>query len=214
MDREELSDRLAALHVAASEARWSDVEQGLRALDEAKTAAFAERVRKMARDLETEMRALQLDSRLAQAAADIPDACARLDAVIALTEEAATRTLDLVEESRDEVLKLQALAQQQGADASWREAAEIARILRKNMGSLSEAQAYQDLSGQIIRRVIALVGNMDLALNDLLALAGIDPLEARRPPPDELLGPAAGRTDGKPPASQDDADELLADLGL
>jgi chemotaxis protein CheZ len=217
MNRAELADRLGDLHTAAQEDRWSEVESGLRDIDNAKAAAFATCIKKMASNLHEQMRALQLDSRLARAAADIPDACARLDAVIDLTEDAATRTLDLVEASREQVLNLQTLSQAQvnGKDAaSWRQVEEIALTLRKNMGAMSEAQAYQDLSGQIIRRVIGLVGHMDGAVNDLLVLAGIDPVKTRVPDKDELLGPAAGRTDDILAVSQDDADAWMEDLGL
>lgn len=214
MDREELIARLGSLHEAASAERWSDVEQGLRALDEAKAAAFAEGIRKMAVDLHKQMRALQLDNRLAKAAAEIPDACARLDAVIELTEDAATRTMDLVEDSRGHVVLLQAMADHHPTDPEWRQVQALSSELRKNMSSLYEAQAYQDLSGQIIRRVIGIVSSMDGALSELLELAGIERASIEVPADDELMGPVAGRTDDKPAASQDDADALLADLGL
>ena len=213
MDRAQLAEQLGALHEAALEGDWSEVESGLRDLDEAKTAAFAKGIRKMARDLYSEMRALQLDSRLASAAADIPDACSRLDAVIELTEQAATKTLDLVEDSREHVIQLQALAEQLPA-ASAQQLQQHTDSLRKNMSSLYEAQSYQDLSGQIIRRVTGMVGNLDSTLRELLALAGVKPAQTPRSADDELLGPAAGRTDGKAAASQDDADALLADLGI
>lgn len=213
MDRAQLAERLGALHSAASDGDWAEVENGLQELDAAKTAAFAQGIRKMARDLYTEMRALQLDSRLATAAAEIPDACSRLDAVMELTEQAATKTLDLVEQSREHVIELQNLADQLPP-----EAAQIVRqhttSLRQNMSSLYETQSYQDLSGQIIRRVTGMVGNLDTTLREMLALAGVTPAKLDTPEDGELLGPAAGRTDEKKAASQDDADALLADLGL
>ncbi|MGJ8669736.1 MAG: protein phosphatase CheZ [Oceanococcus sp.] len=213
MDRTQLAERLGALHDAARDGDWSGVENGLRDLDEAKTAAFAEGIRKMARDLYSEMRALQLDSRLATAAAEIPDACSRLDAVMELTEKATTRTLDLVEDSRDHVIQLQALAQQLPPESA-KLLEQHTASLRKNMSSLYEAQSYQDLSGQIIRRVTTMVGNLDGTLREMLALAGVKPVTLIKPEDGELLGPAAGRTDEKAAASQDDADALLADLGI
>lgn len=213
MDREQLAQRLQRLHESANDGDWSGVEEGLRELDDAKTTAFAQGIRKMARDLYAEMRALQLDNRLARAAAEIPDACSRLDAVIELTEQAATRTMDLVEDSRDHIVALQEL----GAGVSQPDVAEQLEqrtaLLRKNMSSLYEAQSYQDLSGQIIRRVMTMVGNLDATLKEMLELAGVSPLTLEQAG-DELLGPAAGRTDNRPAASQDDADALLADLGI
>ncbi len=213
MDRNQLAERLDVLHQAARAGDWSQVEQGLCQLDEAKTAAFAHGIRKMARDLYSEMRALQLDSRLANAAAEIPDACSRLDAVIELTEQAASRTLDLVEDSREHVIALQQLAGQVPAEAA-RQLTQHSDHLRQNMSSLYEAQSYQDLSGQIIRRVTGMVGNIDVTLRELLELAGVAPATQNQPQDGELLGPAAGRTDQQVAASQDDADALLADLGI
>lgn len=212
MNRSELAERLQQLSQAASEGNWAGVEAGLQHLDAAKSAAFAQGIRKMASDLYTEMRALQLDQRLARAAADIPDACSRLDAVIDLTEQAASRTLDLVEDSREHVLKLQEMAGSGAIDASA--LGDHAASLRKNMASLYEAQAYQDLSGQIIRRVTVMVGNLQSTLGELLTLAGVEAPEREAPAAGSLLGPAAGRTDQGQAASQDDADALLEDLGL
>lgn len=215
MDRTQLAERLGSLHQAACEGDWSQVEDGLRGLDEAKTAAFAEGIRKMARDLYSEMRALQLDSRLATAAAEIPDACSRLDAVIELTEKAATTTLDLVENSREHVIQLQNLSQSEALPPQAAEqVAQHSAGLRKNMSSLYEAQSYQDLSGQIIRRVTGMVGNLETALREMLELAGIQPASVVTPEEGDLLGPTAGRTDNLAAASQDDADALLADLGI
>lgn len=214
MDREQLARRLESLHQAALGGDWGEVEHGLQELDAAKTAAFAQGIRKMASDLYAEMRALQLDSRLARAAAEIPDACSRLDAVIELTEQAATRTLDLVEDSREHIVALQDMADEMAPGAAAEQLVERTATLRKNMSSLYEAQAYQDLSGQIIRRVMAMVGNLDTTLKDMLDLAGLSPATLDEPEDEALLGPAAGRTDNRPAASQDDADALLADLGI
>ncbi|RZO84279.1 MAG: hypothetical protein EVA65_11800 [Oceanococcus sp.] len=214
MDREQLARRLESLHQAALGGDWGEVEHGLQELDAAKTAAFAQGIRKMASDLYAEMRALQLDSRLARAAAEIPDACSRLDAVIELTEQAATRTLDLVEDSREHIVALQDMADEMAPGAVAEQLVERTATLRKNMSSLYEAQAYQDLSGQIIRRVMTMVGNLDTTLKDMLDLAGLSPATLDEPEDEALLGPAAGRTDNRPAASQDDADALLADLGI
>lgn len=211
MNHAELAQRLEQLHLAASAQRWPEVERGMQELEEARCRPFARAVRRMAMDLQAEMQALQLDSRLARVAAEIPDARSRLDAVIQLTEDAATQTLDLVEDSRSYVVRLQELAEQ---DADWREVGEVAAALRRNLTDLSAAQAYQDLSGQIIRRVIGLVGSMEQTLTELMELAGIEPVEAPAAAEGELMGPVAGRADKHKAASQADADDLLSDLGL
>ncbi len=211
MNHAELAQRLEQLHLAASAQCWPEVERGMQELEEARCRPFAQAVRRMAMDLQAEMQALQLDSRLARVAAEIPDARSRLDAVIQLTEDAATQTLDLVEDSRNYVMRLQELV---GQGANWQEVGAIAAALRRNLTELSAAQAYQDLSGQIIRRVIGLVGTMEQTLGELMNLAGIEPLESEAPAKGELMGPVAGRQDKHNAASQADADDLLSDLGL
>ena len=138
-----------------------------------------------------------------------------------MTEDAAHRTLDLVEDSRRIVNDLHEAGGAPVADAVER--------LRSNLLSLALAQEYQDLSGQLIRRVIALVRQVESALIDLVRVAGPmlasageadlkngarRPIETHQPSlPSEsrfdLKGPAAANA-----ASQQDADALLADLGF
>lgn len=163
---------------------------------------LAQGVAKLARELSEAMRAIDLDTRIAGlAGGEIKDACTHLDHVVRMTEEAAHRTLDLVEDCRRIVDRLP-------ADAAI---AEPVDQLRRNLLSLALAQEYQDLSGQLIRRVIALVRQVESALVDLVRIAG----PASRPPEpvpavmNDLKGPAAAN-----PASQQDADALLADLGF
>ncbi len=179
---------------------------------------LVEGLARITRGLRAAMRQVELDSRLAQAAAsDIPDACARLDAVIKLTEDAAHRTLDLVEQARARVILIEALIPSEGVSGAWVEVAAHAHALRGDMSALSEAQSYQDLSGQIIRRVMTIVGRVENALDDLLKIAGIsvDDLD-RTPTPaaDGLEGPAVAGLERTAAQTQDDADALLADLGL
>jgi chemotaxis protein CheZ len=172
---------------------------------------------------------LDLDSRLAcMAGREIPDAQTHLDHVVRMTEQAAHRTLDLVEDSRamiDKVSRLQAtlyahagvhsqgISSDQTAAAAFAELQQGTESLRANLTLLAQAQEYQDLSGQMIRRVIALIQAVEKALVDLLHAAGVD----LKIPPDApitgdtstLKGPGA-----KNAASQQDADSLLADLGF
>ena len=181
---------------------------------------LAQGVVKLACEVRDAMRALDLDSRIADLAdGEIKDACTHLDHVVRMTEDAAHRTLDLVDDSRRVVNELSASVGGQGVD----DVVDIAVTrLRSNLMSLALAQEYQDLSGQLIRRVIALVRQVEQALGDLVRVAGptldverlkdegrapIVSAEAQRLA--ELKGPAAANS-----ASQQDADDLLADLGF
>lgn len=168
-------------------------------------------VARLAREVRDTLRELDLDSRIADlAGGEISDACNHLDHVVRMTEDAAHRTLDLVDDSRAAMADLG----QRHAIAADDEA--YVR-LRGNMLSLAMAQEYQDLSGQLIRRVIRLVRNVEAALGDLVQLARPAlkdqpraPIAVQEAPPStDLKGPAAAVS-----ASQQDADALLADLGF
>lgn len=183
-------------------------------------------VARLTRNLHEGLRELGLDSRLSRfAGSEIPDACNRLDYVVQLTEDAAHRTLDLVDEARavaDELvdvrLHMAQLQQEPGVAGVQLQGPELAvedaeRRLRQVLTALAQAQEYQDLSGQMIRRVIGLVRKVETALLELLGAGGIQlggdlPIT---PAANGLPGPALP---GAAAADQDDADKLLASLGF
>lgn len=189
--------------------------------------AFYSGVARLTRSLHEGLRQLGLDSRLSRFAdSDIPDACNRLDYVVKLTEEAAHRTLDLVDEARsiaDELTDVRRhLASLQGQSApdlaQQLQKPELVvedaeERLRQVLTALAQAQEYQDLSGQVIRRVITLVRNVETALLELLCAGGIQLRQEVpiTPAQADLAGPALPETGA---ADQDDADRLLAGLGF
>ena len=171
---------------------------------------------RVAQELRSALREVELDSRLAQVATDIPDACARLDAVLQMTEKAAHRTLDLTETARERVQAIEALAAGPATDCRAQVAAH-AVALRGDLSAMAEAQSYQDLSGQIIGRVMHIVRRSEEALGELLKIAGISVDDLSTGPtaaPDGLEGPAIAGRPRPGAATQDDADAMLADLGL
>lgn len=116
-----------------------------------------------------------------------------LDHVVRLTEEAAHRSLDLVDRG-------QALLDVLAATGNR---AETLEGLRAVFCELALAQGYQDLAGQIIGRVRALLEGVEVSLQ---VLAGEESPTAPR-------GPAVPQVDGAA-STQSDADDLLAELGL
>ena len=138
------------------------------------------------------------------AVGELPDACARLDHVVAMTEQATNRTLDLVEDSQKLMERLLVPGDDHEA---------LLRALRSNLSEMALAQSYQDLTGQIIKKVAGIVRGV----HDQLTAMGLPPTggTARRKDEDPLAGsgPAIAGVD-KPATSQSDADDLLSDLGL
>ncbi len=194
------------------------------------------------RQLDARLRAaldqFRLDPRLMRLAGkEIPDARARLDHVLKLTDEAAHRTMDLVESSTPLVARTAASAAALGAEC--REAREsgaaspywndlLVRLeghcaaahadgekVKTNLVEVLMAQSYQDLSGQIIRRVIELVGQLEEELARLVHDTESGASESRRPQPaaeDAIrgLGPAVPGVSVNTVDGQQDVDELLA----
>jgi len=131
---------------------------------------------------------------------EVPDARRRLAHVVKLTEEAAHRTLDLVEQSSPLVDRMSndaaSLLEEWGLHGSrqlavstlWPERAcenlerslRDAELVRRYLSQMLLAQGYQDLSGQIINAVIRLVIELETMLAQLVALA--DSGDTRRMP--------------------------------
>ena len=195
-------------------------------------------LRKLTSDLQSALQRFRMDSRLADLAEkDVPDARLRLDHVLRLTDEAAHRTLDLVERSGP----LAERASRSAADLAepWRQfrdrkiAIEDFHRMVRDMGSflqsthddmgkvrenLSEvllAQGYQDLTGQIIRGVMKLVTELEIALVDLVRL--LRSRGSRLVSDETRCGfgpPIPGINSGPSVSGQQDVDALLSGLGV
>jgi len=171
---------------------------------------------------------------------DMPDARVRLDHVLKLTEDAAHRTLDLVERSgpladrmSKEATSLVAPIRQAREAFRHSGAAEIlARVetfllnterdgdaVRGNLAEVLMAQSYQDLSGQIIRTVIKLVVELERTLAHFSELAGKAPADAAADTSAATTtsngyGPAVPGVTMDAVGEQESVDELLANMGL
>jgi chemotaxis protein CheZ len=89
--------------------------------------------------------------------------------------------------------------------------------VRGNLSEVLLAQGYQDLSGQIIRGVMKLVSELEVALADLIRLSksGMEVSNAAKEEPARGFGPAVPGIDNGPAVSgQQDVDALLSGLGM
>jgi chemotaxis protein CheZ len=206
-------------------------------------------IRKLTGDLQKALERFSIESRLADIAEnEIPDARTRLTHVITMTDEAAHRTLDLVEQSgplaerssREAAALIASLktyrdrpATGSGFESAVRSIDAFLPVvraveaflpavrtdseqIRKNLADVLLAQGYQDLTGQIIRSVIKLVGELETTLASLTQLSG-DVVEnvTLGENPDKGHGPVVpGVTRGDVAAGQTDVDELLSGLGM
>jgi chemotaxis protein CheZ len=203
---------------------------------------FAE-IGKLTRQLHDSLANFQLDSRLNDlATADIPDAKERLNYVITRTEEAANKTMDVVESIFPVVDNL--AEQVRGVNPSWtklmnneidlhefkRLCVDIDTLLTTTgketqhihslMTDVLMAQDFQDLTGQVIRKVIDLVHEVEESLIAMLTAFGItseQPQESVLPKVGDNLveGPIVSKENRNDVvADQDDVDDLLSSLGF
>ncbi len=212
-ERLRLASGLRKLLAAVESGDDAAVETGLAELLRAREEGLFVHLARLTRELHRALGELGLDSRLSDlAGSGIPDACGRLDYVVQVTEQAAHRTLDLVDSSR--VLAADILAHATALpDSPARQVIlDDTEKLRHQLTELAQAQEYQDIAGQTIKRVIGLVRSVEQALLDLLRAAGTRPSTMPMKPvaPRGLEGPAMPGTGH----SQQDADDLLASLGF
>ncbi|MBU2977982.1 protein phosphatase CheZ [Alteromonas sp. C1M14] len=205
---------------------------------------FAE-VGKLTRQLHDALNNFQLDERIAGLANDdIPDAQTRLTYVIEETEKAANTTMDAVEncmpiaESLSERIgsiapewkKLMTRQIELGEfkslcidiDSLFNDATTDASKLTGLLTEVLMAQGYQDLTGQVIRRVIELVKEVEDSLVNMLTMFGeregevVKPVhKAEQTDGVKAEGPiinAEARDDVV--QGQDDVDDLLSSLGF
>ena len=155
---------------------------------------------------------------------EVPDARRRLAHVVKLTEEAAHRTLDLVEQSSPLIQRMSHEAAQlieewglhgsrelavktmwpERAQETMERAVRDADRVRRYLSQMLLAQGYQDLSGQIIGSVIRLVNELELVLGQLVVLAYGD--ETRKMPAltlEKMQAMAAGHMGPRVPGVND-----------
>jgi chemotaxis protein CheZ len=238
--REEYGASVAALAGALAIGDEIRFLEELDSLVQRRELALFGELRKLTHDLQSALDRFRLDPRLLTLAEkEVPDARHRLDHVLKLTDEAAHRTMDLVEKSAP-------LAERTAKDAAeivelWKRfrarkiaVEEFQRMIermdgfldsargdmdqvRSNLSEVLLAQGFQDLSGQIIRGVMKLVSELELALTDLVRLSKSG-ARANSPISDETrrgFGPAVpGIHNGPAVSGQQDVDALLSGLGM
>ena len=194
------------------------------------------RIGHLTRTLHNALRELGYDRLLEKTAASIPDARDRLDYVVKMTEQAAVRALNAIEAAQpiqdrlgDEAERLsgqwQKLFDKQLSVEEFKTLvagtrdylAEVPKQTRATNAQLLEimmAQDFQDLTGQVIKKITALAQNLEQQLVHLLV--DLVPADVRSEIDVGLLnGPvvnSASRSDVV--TDQNQVDDLLASLGF
>jgi len=190
----------------------------------------------LTRALHDTMRELGYDKTLERAVGKMPDTRDRLNYISTLTEQAAVKTLNAVEETKPLQQKMEAGASQ--LSARWQELFErkldteqFKSLVHQTRSYLQEvplstkatnaqlmdivmAQDYQDLTGQVIKRLSETVQQLE---NQLVALL-IEtlPEEKKKEMDSSLLNGPVVNADGRSDVvtSQAQVDDLLDSLGF
>ncbi len=194
------------------------------------------RIGHMTRGLHESLRALGLDKMIEKAAQDIPDARDRLSYVARMTEQAADRVLnatDIANPLQDELAK-----QAAALEAKWKEvlkvpslkseyneaAEETLAFIRQTVETstatkaqlleIMMAQDFQDLTGQVIKKITRLAQDLEQQLVQLLV--DFSPAPNKKEADSSLLnGPQINPEENvNVVANQSQVDDLLESLGF
>jgi len=198
---------------------------------------------RLTRELHDTLVGFGVDANISEMAEhDIPDARDRLAHVINVTDQAAHTTLTAVEEAIPVCEELENSASKIelqwkrfiSRDLSADEFRELSREIgghleissdryskiKEHLNSILMAQDFQDITGQIIRRVISLVQDVEDKLVGLIKLSGsLDDEEYKRnenrSARQGLEGPQVpGKESDTALKNQDEVDDLLSSLGF
>jgi chemotaxis protein CheZ len=194
------------------------------------------RIGQMTRTLHDSLRELGYDKNIEKATASIPDARDRLNYVAAMTEQAAEKVLNATEAARPlvekievdsqrlagewqklfdkqlDVEKFKALASQ--THAFLKEVPRQAKATNVYLTEIMMAQDFQDLTGQVIKKIIEVTQGMEQQLVALLVENSSAMVK-----PDAGTGMLNGpviNTEGRSDlvTSQDQVDDLLESMGF
>lgn len=194
------------------------------------------RVGHMTRLLHDSLRGLGLDKLLEKAASDIPDARDRLDYVARMSEQAAQKVLNatdvaipLQEKVADESRRIGLLVKQLKTQALptseylaiiddmsqfLQMAASNSSETKAHLMDIMMAQDFQDLTGQVIKKVTSLAQSLEQQLVQLLI--DYSPADIKKEVVDGLLNGPQINPEGKADvvADQSQVDDLLDSLGF
>jgi len=198
--------------------------------------AMLARVGQITRTLHESLRELGLDKVVQQATQEIPDVRERLNYVARMTEQAAQRVLNAtdtaiplqerIDAGADEIFNgWQQTLKAPFSEAQYRDMATLTmqcladmrndtNATKQQLLDIMMAQDFQDLTGQVIRRVTEIAHNLEQQLVQLLI--DYSPAEMRREASSGLLnGPQINPVNKSDVvADQGQVDDLLDSLGF
>ncbi|MGO1503008.1 MAG: protein phosphatase CheZ [Marinobacter sp.] len=217
-------------------------------LSDVRDQSLYQEVGRLTRTLHEAIRNFQIDPRSEEqkeVLSVMTDASDRLAYVVQMTGQAANRTMDLVEESmplahavRDEATILREEWQRLGRremqpaefrklygriDAFFLSVTKDADTIYSSLSEILLAQDFQDLTGQVIQRVTALVKEVEEQMLSLVVMAShvdqltgtVHQIDSQEVSAEQGVGPQMKAEEREDVVSgQNDVDDLLSSLGF
>ena len=161
---------------------------------------------------------------LMQTKHDIPDATERLEYVIQATEEASSKTLDQAEQALQRVDKVKGLMDSELTESVKQSLDIELNKISEKLTDIMLAQSFQDLTGQVLNRVIFVISSLEQSLIQLIENSRhdyhaipdrVESDENKKASEMKGIGPNVTQNSKQDIVeSQDDIDDLLSDLGI
>ncbi len=238
LSRQECLDRARTLVAKIEAGGEDDAQQLLNEFAGHRESVLFQEIGRLTRELHDTLNSFQNDARLASLTeCEIPDAKERLNYVLNMTDQAARRTLTAVEESvplNETIGQRASNLQQEWARFTRRqmEPAEFRALshrlnefltvtkddtskIHTRLMDVLMAQEYQDLTGQVIHRVIRLVQDVENSLVGLIKFSSKSGTVCSAESKGGLEGPQINPS-ARPDvvSNQDEVDDLLSSLGF
>ncbi len=204
-------ERLVEFMTAVSNQDYEKADEAMQSLMSFGDAGLFKEVGKVTRKLHDSIRSFKeaLDPKLKDmAVTEMPNAVDQLQLVIDRTEAAANKTMNIVEKyilAMDDVSShLRSLTGPQESVAFLKS---FKNSLEDDLTEILTTQSFQDLTGQSIKKVINLVGEIENELVRLIATFGV-----MMEPAKEAVYYGPGSSADK--VSQEGVDDLLKDFGF
>lgn len=246
-----VAEQAEAMQEALQKGDLNAVAEQIKSINQGRDSVLYQEVGKLTRELHNAIRNFNIDTTNQilsdEQRSEMADAQDNLSYVIKLTQQSADKTMDMVEEAIPAMETIVENSQQlasewqrfQNREMSKQEFSEVAKrldaFLTQNgieakamsdrLNTILLAQDFQDLTGQVLKRVIDLVQEVEASLVHLMRIAGqVDQLtgqthqfttKSNEKTGIEAEGPIVNADKRENVmSSQDDVDDLLSSLGF
>lgn len=156
------------------------------------------------------------DSTIIQKAYDLSEVKERLDYVLSSTQESSDNVLNQVESISENLKGIKALTTNISLSKEKKEALlSLIETSEKSVSDIILSQSYQDLTGQVITKVLAALTILEDSLKKVIKKSSQDLEEIVSDKDTVALGPSVtNKEKTKAVNGQDEVDSLLEDLGI